>query len=98
MQSENYEEAKDMCHSWFRWHMSDIYRREKDFDHTRYNKYDWAQMITTMRIYSDCPTRLIDQKLLPRAKLLYEFQDKMSKALLNVVPTHWQLIQHINGN
>jgi hypothetical protein len=96
MQAENYEEAKEMCHGWFRWHMSDIYRREKDFDHTRYNKYDWAQMITTMRIYKDCPTRPIDPKLLPRARLLYQFQDQMAQALLGAVPTHWQLIQHIN--
>lgn len=96
MQGQNRQEAKDMCHSWFRWHMSDIYRREKDFDHTRYNKYDWAQMITTQRIYEDCPTRPIDPALLPRARLLYQFQDQMSQSLLDIVPTHWQLIQHIN--
>lgn len=97
-QSKHREEIKEMCHGWFRWHMSDIYRREKDFDHTRYNKYDWAQMITTHRIYSDCPTRPIDRNLIPRARLLYEFQDRMSQALLDVVPTHWQLIKHINNS
>ena len=96
MQSKNRDEAREMCHSWFRWHMSDIYRREKDFDHTRYNKYDWAQMITTQRIWKDCPTRPVNPDLLPRARLLYEFQDRMGQALLDVVPTHWQLIQHIN--
>ena len=96
MQAQNHSEAKEMCYNWFRWHMSDIYRREKDFDHTRYNKYDWAQMITTQKIYSDCPTRSTNPKLLNRAKLFYQFQDQMSQSLLDVVPTHWELIQHIN--
>ena len=93
----NREEAIDMCHGWFGLHHSDIYRREKDFDHTRYNKYDWAQMITTMRIWQDCPTRKINPDLLPRARMFYDFQDQMAKDVLRLVPTHWQLLQHING-
>ena len=92
----NRQDAIDMCHGWFGLHHSDIYRREKDFDHTRYNKYDWAQMITSMRIFENCPTRKIDLDLLPRAKMLYDFNDQMSKDVLRLVPTHWQLLQHIN--
>lgn len=95
-QAKGRDEAVAMCHGWFGLHNSDIYRREKDFDHTRYNKYDWAQMITTMRIFDNCPTRPIDPALLPRAKMFYEYHDQMSKQVLDLVPTHWQLIQHIN--
>ena len=90
------EEAIETCHNWFGRHFSDIYRREKDFDHTRYNKYDWAQMITTMQVYQDCPTRKIDEMLLPRAKLFYKHRDEMAKNILDLVPTHWELIKHIN--
>lgn len=91
------EECIAMCHGWFGLHHSDIYRREKDFDHTRYNKYDWAQMITTMRIFDNCPTRAIDPALLNRAKMFYDYHDNMSRDVLNLVPTHWELIKHING-
>lgn len=90
------EECIDMCHGWFGLHHSDIYRREKDFDHTRYNKYDWAQMITTMRIFKDCPTRTINPDLLNRAKMFYDYHDMMSRDVLNLVPSHWELIKHIN--
>ncbi len=90
------EEATETCHNWFGRHFSDIYRREKDFDHTRYNKYDWAQMITTMRIWKDCPTREIDPALLNRAKMFYNYHDDMCQDVLNLVPTHWELIKHIN--
>jgi tryptophan halogenase len=90
------DEAVDMVHGWFGRHFSDIYRREKDFDHTRYNKYDWAQTITTMRIFDDCPTREINEALLPRAKLWYQHRDEMARGVLDLVPTHWQLIKHIN--
>ena len=93
---KNREDAIAMCHGWFGLHHSDIYRREKNFDHTRYNKYDWAQMITTMRIFNDCPTREITESLLPRARLWYQHRDQMAKGVLDLVPTHWQLIQHIN--
>ena len=96
-QSLKREEAINMCHGWFGLHNSDIYRREKDFDHTRYNKYDWCQMITTMRIWDQCPTRTIDPDLLPRAQMFYNYHDQMSKDVLRLVPTHWQLIQHINS-
>ena len=93
---KNREDAIEMCHSWFGLHTSDIYRREKDFDHTRYNKYDWAQMITTMRIVDSCMTRKINPDLLPRAKMFYDYHDAMSKDVLRLVPTHWELIKHIN--
>ena len=96
-QSTKREEATEMCHNWFGRHFSDIYRREKDFDHTRYNKYDWAQIITTMRAFKSCPTRKINESLLPRAKLFYEYRDKMAKNIVDVVPTHWELIKHINS-
>jgi tryptophan halogenase len=95
-QSTKREEATEMCHNWFGRHFSDIYRREKDFDHTRYNKYDWAQTITTMRAFKNCPTRKINESLLPRAKLFYEYRDKMAKNTVDLVPSHWELIQHIN--
>ena len=91
------EEAIETCHNWFGRHFSDIYRREKDFDHTRYNKYDWGQMITTMRIWDGCPTRPINPDLLDRARLYYEYRDRMAESLVDHLPTHWQLIQHING-
>ena len=90
------EEAVDMVHGWFGRHFSDIYRREKDFDHTRYNKYDWAQTITTMRAFKDCPTREINEALLPRARMYYEHRDAMARGVLDLVPTHWELIKHIN--
>jgi len=96
-QSAKREEATEMCHNWFGRHFSDIYRREKDFDHTRYNKYDWAQTITTMRAFKNCPTRKINESLLSRAKLFYEYRDKMAKNIVDVVPTHWELIKHINS-
>jgi tryptophan halogenase len=89
-------EAIETCHNWFGRHFSDIYRREKDFDHTRYNKYDWAQMITTMRIFNNCPTREIAEALLPRTCMWYQHRDEMARGVLDLVPTHWQLIQHIN--
>jgi hypothetical protein len=95
-QATKREEAVDMVHGWFGRHFSDIYRREKDFDHTRYNKYDWAQTITTMRAFKDCPTRLINEALLPRAKLFYKHRDEMARGVLDLVPTHWELIKHIN--
>jgi tryptophan halogenase len=95
--SKQRAEATEVCHNWFGRHFSDIYRREKDFDHTRYNKYDWAQMITTMRIWHDCPTRQINPDLIPRAKMFYDYHDQMSQDVLRLVPTHWQLIQHINS-
>ena len=95
-QAKNRQEAIEMCHGWFGHHHSDIYRREKDFGHTRYNKYDWAQMITTMRIFKDCPTRQIDPALLKRAKMFYDHRDQMAQNVLDLVPTHWQLIQDIN--
>ena len=94
---KNREDAIAICHGWFGLHHSDIYRREKNFDHTRYNKYDWAQMITTMRIFDNCPTREITESLLPRARLWYQHRDQMAQGVLDLVPTHWQLIQHING-
>jgi len=96
-QSTKREEATEMCHNWFGRHFSNIYRREKDFDHTRYNKYDWAQTITTMRAFKNCPTRKINELLLSRAKLFYEYRDKMAKNIVEVVPTHWELIKHINS-
>lgn len=95
--NKNKEEAKEMCYQWFAMHNSNIYRREKDFDHTRYNKYDWGQMITTMQIFKDCPTRNIKDNLIERAKLFYEYNDKMSKSVLNFVPTHWELLKSINS-
>lgn len=95
-QTATRDQAKQMCYDWFYHHQGNIYRREKDFDHTRYNKYDWAQMITTQRIYHDCPTRAINPALLNRAKMFYDYQNKMSYDLMNQLPSHWQLIQHIN--
>lgn len=95
-QASKREEATDMVQGWFGRHFSDIYRREKDFDHTRYNKYDWAQMITSMRAWDNCPTRKINEALLPRAKLFYKHRDEMAKGVLDLVPTHWELIKHIN--
>jgi len=91
------EEAIETCHNWFGRHFSDIYRREKDFDHTRYNKYDWGQMITTMRIWDNCPTREINPGLLQRARFYYEYRDKMAESLVPMLPSHWELIKHING-
>jgi tryptophan halogenase len=91
----NRDSAINMCHDWFI-HQIDIYRREKDFEHTRYNKYDWAQMITSMRIFKDCPTRVINPALLTRAKIFYDYRDQMAQEVLKLVPTHWQLIKHIN--
>lgn len=95
-QSTKREEATEMCHNWFGRHFSDIYRREKDFDHTRYNKYDWAQTITTMRAFKNCPTRKINESLLSRAKLFYEYRDKMAKNIVEILPSHWELIKYIN--
>ncbi len=96
-QAKNREEAIAMCHGWFGVYNSNIYRREKDFEHTRYNMFDWTQMITSMRIFENCPTRKINPALLPRAKMLYDFHDDMSKQVLDLVPTHWELIKHINS-
>ena len=94
--AKNRQDAIKMCHGWYGLHHSDIYRREKDFGHTRYNKYDWGQMITTMHIFKDCPTRKINPALLPRARLFYQHRDEMAQGVLDLVPTHWQLIEHIN--
>jgi hypothetical protein len=49
-----------------------------------------------MRAFADCPTRPINEALLPRAKLFYKHRDEMARGVLDLVPTHWQLIQHIN--
>ena len=75
----------------------DIYRREKDFGHTRYNKFDWALMLTTMEAWQDCPTRPINDRWLERARVLYDFRRNMVQTLDGLVPSHWDLIQHING-
>ena len=96
--NRNRHVAIEMCHRWFCLDNDDIYHREKDFGHTRYNKYDWAQMITSMRIWDGCPTRPITEALLPRAELYYKHRDQMAKGVLDLVPTHWQLIKHINDH
>jgi len=95
-QASKRQKALDVCHGWFGWHVSDIYRREMDYGHTRYNIYNWGQMITTMRAFKDCPTRDINPKMLNRAKMFYDYHDSMSKDVLNLVPSHWELIKHIN--
>lgn len=89
------EQAKQICYDWYNDDV-DIYRREKDFDHTRYNKFDWAQMITTQHVWDDCPIRPINNNLLDRAKMLYQFRDQMAQSIKPLVPSHWQLIKHIN--
>jgi hypothetical protein len=35
--------------------------------------------------------------LLPRAQLWHQHRDQMARGVLDLVPTHWQLIKHING-
>lgn len=95
--SKSREQAKETAYKWFM-HDEDIYRREKDFQHTRYNKYDWALMITSHEIWHECPTRPIREELLPRAKMWYDFRWEYSKTLSHLVPTHWELIQHINNS
>ena len=89
------EQAKETAYKWFMLD-EDIYRREKDFQHTRYNKYDWALMITSHEIWDDCPTRPIKPQLLSRAKMWYDFRHEYSKTLSDLVPSHWELLQHIN--
>ena len=91
----NREQAIQTAYNWFAEDV-DLYRREKDFNHTRYNKYDWAQMITSMQIYNKCPTRPINPKWLERAQIYFNYKDSISKTLKNLVPTHWQMIKHIN--
>lgn len=91
------EEAKQIAYKWFMDDV-DIYRREKDFNHTRYNKYDWAQMITSMHIWDDCPTRPVNPKLSTRAQLVFKFKESMSNSLSSLVPSHWELIKDVNKN
>lgn len=90
------EEGLAVAHGWFMDDV-DIYRREKDFGHTRYNKFDWALMLSTMEAWQDCPTRPINPRWLERARVLYQFRRNMVQTLDDLVPTHWDLIQHINS-
>lgn len=86
------------CQTAYKWFMEevDLHRREKDFNHTRYNKYDWTQMITSMQIYHNCPTRTINPNWLERARLFFDYKEQVAGTLKNLVPTHWQMIKHIN--
>lgn len=90
------EEGLAVAHHWFMDDV-DVYRREKDFGHTRYNKFDWALMLTTMEAWHDCPTRPVNERWLARARVLYDFRQKMVETLDDLVPSHWDLIQHINS-
>jgi len=49
-----------------------------------------------MRAFEDCPTRPITEALLPRARMYYQHRDEMAQGVLDLVPTHWDLIKHIN--
>jgi tryptophan 7-halogenase len=89
------QEALSIAHKWFMDDV-DIYRREKDFGHTRFNKFDWALMLTTMDAWHECPTRSINDKWLERAEIFYKFKKSMVESVGKLVPTHWDLIKSIN--
>lgn len=94
-QSKQRQEGLEVAYRWFMDDV-DIYRREKDFGHTRFNKFDWALMITTMEAWHDCPTRPVNPKWAERARVYYQFKNAMTQTVSDLVPSHWQLIKHIN--
>lgn len=84
----------------YRWYLDDvdIHRREKDFDHTRYNKFDWAQMLTSQCAYHNVPTHPVDSRFLERALIQYQYRDTVGQWMTNTLPSHWQYLSQINNS
>jgi len=89
------QQALELAYKWYKDDV-DIHRREKDFDHTRYNKFDWAQMLTSQHAYHAVPVHPVDHRFIHKAYLFYQYRKNVSEWMNEILPSHWQLLKKIN--